>query len=299
MRKLIEIITSMFLIGLIICIFLYNDEIITYYIRKYNTYNMFETKNLYTKEKDYMLFQRTDNFKPKNKQELINVLYTILDDGMDTFTFYCEYDCNDDMKDISDTTLEIMNNYVHPYNSYDRFNVTINNYNIVTVSIFKNYSDEEIIATNTKLNSIYNEIINKYSDTYERIKAFHDYVINTTVYDKKASEQSERNIKVKSHKASNVLLHGLGICGGYTDTMSLFLDKLNINNFKVSTDTHIWNAVYIDDNWYNIDLTWDDPYHENGANSLIYDYFMINTDDLLAIGDNKHIFNRDYYLELE
>ena len=37
----------------------------------------------------------------------------------------------------------------------------------------------------------------------------------------------------------------------------------------------MWNKVYYNKNWYNLDLTWDDPLN-NLKNNVIYDYFMIS-----------------------
>ena len=39
----------------------------------------------------------------------------------------------------------------------------------------------------------------------------------------------------------------------------------------------MWNKVYCDNYWYNVDTTWDDPIN-NLKNNLSYDYFMINDD---------------------
>lgn len=71
-------------------------------------------------------------------------------------------------------------------------------------------------------------------------------------------------------------------CNGYTDLMAIFLTKIGFNNFKVattpdeisySTTGHIWNAVYLNDEWLHIDLTWDDPVSSDGKDYLFHTYF--------------------------
>ena len=81
--------------------------------------------------------------------------------------------------------------------------------------------------------------------------------------------------------------------------MQLFLEKLNIKNFRVSSNNHIWNAVYIDGKWYNLDLTWDDPVITNiEADVLEHNFFMIDTAKLLEIEKTEHNFNQEVYSEL-
>ena len=80
-------------------------------------------------------------------------------------------------------------------------------------------------------------------DEREIIKIIHDYIINNTKYD---SDKSDRNIeKYNSNIAYGPLLQGYGLCGGYTDAMAIFLDYYDIPNYKVISENHIWNAVYL------------------------------------------------------
>ena len=81
--------------------------------------------------------------------------------------------------------------------------------------------------------------------------------------------------------------------------MALFLEKMNIINFKVSIETHVWNAIYLDGKWYHLDLTWDDPVTSDGSDILSDDYFMISTNKLLSLEDKEHGFDYDIYLELK
>ena len=69
----------------------------------------------------------------------------------------------------------------------------------------------------------------------------------------------------------------------------VFLTKMNIPNFKVSSDTHVWNAVYVNDEWLHLDVTWDDPTTNTGEDVLMYDYFLVDNDTLMSDDDeNKH-----------
>ena len=81
------------------------------------------------------------------------------------------------------------------------------------------------------------------------------------------------------------------------DSMKLFLDRLNIPNYKISSENHIWNLVNVDNNWYHLDLTWDDPVTSNGTDVLEYDYFLITTTELEELESDQHNFDIKIYKE--
>ena len=81
--------------------------------------------------------------------------------------------------------------------------------------------------------------------------------------------------------------------------MELFLEKMGLRNYKVSSEMHVWNVVEINGRWYHIDLTWDDPVASDGRNYLDHSYFLINTQQLLTIESTQHNFMVDHYLELK
>ena len=130
--------------------------------------------------------------------------------------------------------------------------------------------------------------------TKDKIKAIHDYIINNTEYDTKKSDNI-KDTTYKSNTAYGVLIQGYGICSGYSDAMKLFLDKLNIVNYKASNDQHIWNVVLLDGNWYHLDLTWDDPVSDK--NITRDNYFLITSTTLAQLDDDVHYFNQAYFNE--
>ena len=77
--------------------------------------------------------------------------------------------------------------------------------------------------------------------------------------------------------------------------MAIFLDKLNVINYKISNDQHIWNLVYLDGEWLHLDLTWDDPISEN--NVTRDNYFLITTKTLEALDDGNHYYNKSIFSE--
>ena len=261
-----------------------------------------ENKNSYYRDYDFLFVQNTNNFSPKSFQDILNIYYTVINSGTNSFTFYCnkEYEtCSDDVEKLANNKelLASINDYVHPFNSYSHIETQMDNLGKVSITVFKKYSDEYIDLINDQVDSIYNELYDSKNSLKDNIKVFHDYIINNTVYDSLRSDQ--KIYKYKSDNAYGPLFEGYAVCGGYTDLMQLFLEKLKVKNYRVSSDIHIWNAVYVDNNWYHLDLTWDDPVAEDGINRLRYDYFLIDTDRLLKEEKTEHNYNEDNFLELK
>lgn len=288
----------------VLCLFYSEELVILYYdaIRYLSGENTKLIKNEYYRDYDFIYVQNTDDYEPNNPHEIANLFYTIINSGQDAFTFYCprDYDnCLNDIKSIASdqTKLSHINNFVHPYNGFKHIEIQYTSSGQVDIFITKSYSDYDVAVINNKVENIYSRIINENSSTVDKIRAVHDYIINNSKYD---SGRSDYNLDTyKSDIAYGPLLQGYGICGGYTDAMALFLDKMGIPNYKISSDTHIWNAVYLDGKWYHLDLTWDDPVTSDNTNILQNDYFLITTRQLLAKVLTEHNFDQNIYLELK
>ena len=130
----------------------------------------------------------------------------------------------------------------------------------------------------------------------DKVLKIHDYIINNTKYDE---DRINGIIKYKSNIAYGPLIENYGICGGYADAMALFLNKWNIPNYKVASSTHVWNAIYINEQWLHLDLTWDDPVSEDRSiDTLLHKFYLIDTRTLEDYEITDHDFNKTVYREL-
>lgn len=301
MKKIIKFLLFITIAG---TLFYFKDNIIDFILNKIYTKEInIEEKNKYYVDYDFVYVKNTDNFTPKSKQDLINIFYTILNSGWNNFSFYCDKEYKDCKKDINniindDNILPSINNYVHPFNSYATFSISINNFGKVNVTIEKIYSDEIILELNNKINEIKKSIITTNMNDKDKIKAVHDYIINNTKYDEE-KEYTEingiKNYKNKSNIAYGPLINGKAICGGYTDAMSIMLYDLGIYNFKISNDNHVWNVINVNGKWLNTDLTWDDPLTNTKEDVLTYTFFLKTTDELLNLDTSQHTFDKSFY----
>lgn len=253
-------------------------------------------KNDYTKKDHSTYASNTDSLNAHNKQELIDIYYSAVNSGFDRITFYCDYECGDDISDLNsnDANFTYINQLVGVYNTYSSIESSYTSNLRVDLNIIRKYSEEDINRIDKRLDEIIIEQeINNYSDIKDKIKVFHDYIANTNRYDQEMAENRESSYH--SDTAIGALFEGKSICSGYSDAMSLFLDKLGLDNVRIATEEHVWNAVLIDGTWYHIDLTWDDPIVTNGGDIIQYDYFLITTDELNNKDDDEHDYNKEIY----
>ena len=259
-------------------------------------------KNEYYRDYDFDFVQNTNDFSPKNRQDILNIYYTAINAGKNTFTFYCPSsykECLNEVDNLANdqTTLSHINNFVHPFNGFKNIETEYDSLGKVKIKIEKSYTKEEIEKVEKKVKSIEKEVITSNSSLENNIKNIHDYIINNSKYD---SNRSDNNIvKYKSDISYGPLIEGYGLCGGYTDAMELFLEDLNVKSFKVSSENHVWNAVYLNNSWLNLDLTWDDPVTTDSSDVLNHDFFLITTEKLASLETSQHSFDLTIYSELK
>lgn len=298
MKKILYFVVFILLFSLT---FYYKEDILIYYNKYLSNTKQVPTsleKNEYYRNYNFKYVANTDNFTPNTKQDILNIYYTIINSGMENFTFYCPdtYEtCLDDVKDIAynKTVLSNINDFVHPYNSFNQIETSFDSLGEINIKVIHNYTEEMEIILDYKIDEIIKNKITDDMDTVNKIRIIHDYIVNNTKYDQ---NRSDKNIfEYKSNNAYGVLIEGYGICSGYTDSMMLFLEKLNIKSYKVSSENHVWNKVFINNNWYNLDLTWDDPVNSDGSDSLEHTFFLVNDDEMLKNDKTEHTYNEDVY----
>ena len=257
--------------------------------------------NDYYKEKNFKYVKLSEDYLPYSKQDILDIFYSILDSGYDTFTFYCpkEYtECLNDIEEVSkdQDTLTYINNFVNPYNSFSNIRIIYSTSGEVNIEVKKLYTEEEINEINKKMDEISSKVLTNELSIEDKILKIHDYIVNNTTYDEAKAKGVS---KYKSNKAYGSLIEGYAVCGGYADAMALFLDRFNVTNYKVSSKTHVWNAVYINEKWLHLDLTWDDPITLNSTTStLTHKFYLIDTPSLEAYNISDHEFDKTIYQEL-
>ena len=298
-----RIVFALFLILIVTIINFYGDNIYyDYKIYKFRENYKGVNYNKYMKNEEFVFVKKNENIELNNKDDIINSIYTLLNSGDPVLKRYCSKNyktCKEDINSIAndEDLLSYINSFVHPYNSF--FNITFSYDDFLRLEINYNkiYSNKDILLINNKLDEFISNNINSYMSDYNKIKLFHDYVIENTKYDL-LKKNNLNDTTYKSNTAYGPLFEGYAICSGYADVMAIYLNKLGIPNYKISNDTHIWNLVYVNNEWLHLDLTWDDPvYEDSNINSINYDYFLITTEAVYEKNDTEHYFDSNIYVE--
>ena len=124
---------------------------------------------------------------------------------------------------------------------------------------------------------------------YEIAKALHDYVVLNTAYG--FPDNVPRPTAVYSGYFS--LLWGCGVCTDYAMAYQLLMDMAGVPCEVVTNDTHAWNVVQIDGEWYHVDTTWDDP-TPNREGYVRYNYFL-KSDAYMSRDHQSWSFNGTSY----
>ncbi len=122
---------------------------------------------------------------------------------------------------------------------------------------------------------------------YDKELWIHDYIAGTTVYDEQSANR---------YTAYGALVDGKAVCEGYARAFQLMLRELGIESCTVTgssdgkTVDHMWNAVKLEGQWYQVDLTWDD--FGDSEPDISYSYFNITQEQMSK--DHKLIGAGDF-----
>ena len=113
----------------------------------------------------------------------------------------------------------------------------------------------------TKVESAKKYLVDKiYNDDVDKIKAVHDYLVNNIDYngDKEST----------AYGIYGALVDRRAVCEGYAKAFKYILDDMGIpcivvrgiaKNNEGESEGHAWNYVKVNNEWYAVDVTWDDP----------------------------------------
>jgi transglutaminase-like putative cysteine protease len=141
------------------------------------------------------------------------------------------------------------------------------------------------------IDSVGKYLASRFADKKLLVKALHDYVVLRLEYDDDALKLIEAKdwANTPSQDAEAVFARRKGVCEGYARLMVALGKAANVEIAYVTGharnsrwrpvfdasgqpdlegERHAWNAVKLDDGWYLLDATWDDP--SNGEPRTTY-----------------------------
>lgn len=145
-------------------------------------------------------------------------------------------------------------------------------------------SKSDVLLAEEQINSIIYSITNNFQgNTYDKIRLAHNYLVDNLSYD-------ENDQGINSHNIYGAFIDNVVVCDGYAKAYKVLLDCMGIHCVQICgiatnsvdvVESHTWNYVLIDNVWYAVDVTWDDPIITGGGfltDSLKYKNFLCGSD---------------------
>lgn len=111
----------------------------------------------------------------------------------------------------------------------------------------------------------------------------HDLLCDELVYMSGDDVLSDKTDPLFTQTIYGALINGETVCAGYTKLYTMLCNAFGIDCISVSSTDHAWNEVRYGDQWYIVDVTWDDT-KDRGKFFHITDRQMAATDQ-----NNSHV----------
>lgn len=101
-------------------------------------------------------------------------------------------------------------------------------------------------------------------------KKIHDLICEKVTYDPYYNTIKQN----KYHQTMySVFCTDTTVCAGYSQAMQLMCNAVGIDCVSVTSLDHQWNIVRLNDNWYYVDITWNDNIADSKGLKSAYQYF--------------------------
>ena len=211
----------------------------------------------------------------------------INNDFDNTFIKVYQYSCH------SDAATGEIRSVDYSFNKMDSFYV----YKNIVEGIEIPAEEENALAVQSVVSDFMSENIDSSMSEYDRELAIHDYLVEITEFG------NEDEVIESEHDVYGVFVDHVAVCEGYAKAFELLsyccgIESRLINGYG-DDNSHVWNLTKINDIWYQVDVTWDDPtkteedYDEHDF-GITHAYFNI-TDEYMS--NLKHSWNSENYPE--
>lgn len=123
----------------------------------------------------------------------------------------------------------------------------------------------------------------------EKALVLHDYLVLNSTYDLYGTMEDLN----EGYSAYDIIVKKNGVCQGYALAYQYLLGMVGVESKVVKSEDmcHGWNLVKINDNWYHVDVTWDDPIPDTPGR-VKHSYFMLSDD---AISKKSSVRTSEHY----
>ncbi len=150
------------------------------------------------------------------------------------------------------------------------------------------FPQEEMPAQRQRLKNTISAFATKVSELYqdplEQMLYLHDSFAAKCEYDtevaNKAGEVELTAEEARSFHAYGLFFNDIAVCQGYAQAFYAICQELGYQVSYCRNNSHIWNYIKLDGEWYQMDVTWDDPVPDK-PNSAIHKYFLCS-DEIMS-----------------
>lgn len=145
--------------------------------------------------------------------------------------------------------------------------INVNN-NRVSIAFKRNdmedgygFTKEQIEANSVEFSDAISRILKKTEkaqNDFEKEVIIHDALCKAVVYDSEYDYRDKNSV----YSAYGALVNGHAVCEGYARAFKLLCRYAGIESILVTGNSrgvgHMWNMVNLENEWYHVDVTWDD-----------------------------------------
>ena len=119
-----------------------------------------------------------------------------------------------------------------------------------------------------EINNFQQKYIKSYMSDFEKEIQIIKYLVETVSFDETEVRNYNPHIN-ESYKAYGALVNKKAVCSGYAKAFDLLAKSCGLlTNIVTGTainsqnldGPHAWNQICLDGEWYNVDVTWEDPF---------------------------------------
>lgn len=144
-----------------------------------------------------------------------------------------------------------------------------------TVSVEVKYRETLAMTEQVRANvqSILKELEIDNKSVHEQIKLIHDFIVRHVQYDESLTK----------YTAYEALFEKKAVCQGYALLGYMMYTEagipVRIAEGTVDSGEHAWVILQVEDEWFHLDLTWDDPIGQ-AEDHISYKYYLVSDDKL-------------------
>lgn len=176
----------------------------------------------------------------------------------------------------------------------DRVEFTIMYYSYKTSFFDTGDKYDELMAA---VNALADQARDHSPDLYEQAVYVHDHIIKNAYYDKEALADYENTIHDPASEyifsAYGCLVRGQTVCAGYAKAYQLVMEALGAQCSYAcgyaNGGRHAWNLLYLNDEHYFVDITWDD--YDLDKEIPSYNYAFITEEALSRTHELEKLFD--------